>query len=545
MPQVWTLQAGTRWDPAQVGGKAASVARLAGVPGTRLPRSAVWPVAQIQRWLAAALGAGQRRRMARAWERGDDDHETRERLQNTGVPMAVARRLRACFRHDAVLMVRSSAVMEDGQQSSFAGHFETSACTADTLEAALVHCAWHGVRAAFVYGTPAHWPAARRLERALRSLALLVQRASTSEVAGVVFTRSPLHPDAMMVVAAYGTCHAVVDGALPVDTYVVWPDSSELQLSYKEQMTVLVSDVDKLWPGQGIDTPLGTATFLLPYGPLLGLATVPRHLAGYPALSDDQLSEVCGAASLVAKRLGQPIDMEWCIDEGDLTLLQARPVTAVTSKAFAPPDLKAHGRLASPGVASGPARILKDLAQVPRAMSGDLLVVGATDPAWLPAFYRAAGVISEEGSPLSHTAIVARELGIPCLVGVQDATRGRFLDGEWLRLDADRGLVQRTAAGQRRGRASATRPRGQPSLCVDLRWIDAPGVRRVTASALLDDWLRRAPAGELRPEQVLARWRQVRARCRPPGPALKWDLAPTGDSAEAALTSLRAMLARG
>ncbi len=542
---VWMLDATTRWDAALVGGKAASVARLSGVLDTRVPRSAVLPVETIRDWLGRALDAPSRRNLALAWAHGGNAPELRARLEHAGAPTAVMRALRGYFRHRPVLMVRSSAVMEDGHGASFAGHFESQATTAHALEDTLVHCAWAGIRAAFVYATSPRWSPQRRLEVALGSLALLVQAAVTSECAGVVFTRSPLHQDAMMVTAGYGSCHGVVDGTLPTDTYVVHPDTSTAELSYKEQMTVLAPDAANLWPGQRVATPLGEATFFSEYGPFLALTAVPKAYAGYPALGDDQLGDVCVAAAAVAKRLGHPVDMEWCFDEGDLTLLQARPVTAVARATAGPRREDAHGRPASPGVATGAARVLKDVSHVARARAGDVLVVTATDPAWLPAFYKAAAVVSEEGSPLSHTAIVARELGIPCLVGVEAATRGRFLDGELLTVDANEGLVHRVKRSKTRAPARTKAAAQGEGWCVDLRQVTAAGTRQVTVSALLDAWLRRHPVGAPRVEDVVELWRATRERCRSPKPVLVWDLAQDGLPVDGSLAALRAALVEG
>jgi phosphoenolpyruvate synthase/pyruvate phosphate dikinase len=106
-----------------------------------------------------------------------------------------------------------------------------------------------------------------------------------------------------------------------------------------------------------------------------------------------------------------------------------------------------EGRVASPGKATGPARIVKSVVDIGKVRDGDVLVVVATDPGFLPAFKRCVAVVCEEGSPLSHTAIVAREMRLPCLAGVERATRGRFLDGDVITVDADAGRIVRERGG--------------------------------------------------------------------------------------------------
>ena len=96
---------------------------------------------------------------------------------------------------------------------------------------------------------------------------------------------------------------------------------------------------------------------------------------------------------------------------------------------------------ASRGVATGPARIIRDLSEADKLMPGDVLVCRTTSPPWTVLFTRASAVVTDAGGVLSHTAITAREYGIPCVVGARGATE-RIRDGMLITVDGERGVVQ-------------------------------------------------------------------------------------------------------
>jgi pyruvate,water dikinase len=103
-------------------------------------------------------------------------------------------------------------------------------------------------------------------------------------------------------------------------------------------------------------------------------------------------------------------------------------------------DVRLRGAPGSSGVAEGPVRIIRDGAEFGKLRSGEVLVAPYTNPAWTPLFQRAAAVVVDSGSVASHAAIVAREYGIPAVMGTIDGT-SRLVDGEWVRVDGTRGLV--------------------------------------------------------------------------------------------------------
>ncbi len=144
-------------------------------------------------------------------------------------------------------------------------------------------------------------------------------------------------------------------------------------------------------------------------------------------LTDPEVLHLHALGNEVSDALGGPRDIEWAIAEDTTWVLQARPVTAPLPDSTAPPQPPASsstitGEPASPGLASGPVRLVRGPADFPKVQPGDVLVCRNTDPAWTPLFTIASAVVTETGGVLSHAAIVAREVGIPAVLAVPRAT---------------------------------------------------------------------------------------------------------------------------
>src|SRR5262249_54876709 len=157
------------------------------------------------------------------------------------------------------------------------------------------------------------------------------------------------------------------------------------------------------------------------------------------------------------------------------------------------------------GVATGAVKVVRAVEEIGKVQKGDVMVVANTDPDYMPAFYRAAAVVSEDGSPLSHTAIVARELKIPCITGVTGATTGAFLDGQISGVDANRGRITRDPKA-RVNEAAATRRRDGVIYRLDhLGRLSRERRPRIAASALLAGFLEET-SGEAVTPAALAAW---------------------------------------
>lgn len=261
-------------------------------------------------------------------------------------------------------------------------------------------------------------------------MAVVVQQMVASDKAGVAFTADPSTGarDRVVIEAAYGLGEVVVSGEVEPDTYIV----------SKETL-------------QPLDIRLGRKNFKIVRGPDGHDATV--HLDDAQAesrvLADDELRAIAQLAIAMEKHSGCPQDTEWAISAGRTILVQARPITTLGHTA--PPTtaerstatehvVLARGLAAAPGIATGQVRVLATPDEGQRLQAGEILVAQMTNPDWLPTIRRAAALVTDTGGMTCHAAIVARELGVPCIVGARTATRDLH-DGTTVTVDGARGEV--------------------------------------------------------------------------------------------------------
>ncbi|MGH8277369.1 MAG: PEP-utilizing enzyme, partial [Steroidobacteraceae bacterium] len=150
-------------------------------------------------------------------------------------------------------------------------------------------------------------------------------------------------------------------------------------------------------------------------------------------LSDEDIAALARQALIIEEHYRRPMDIEWGKDgaSGELFILQARPETVQSraGRTIQRYTLKAHSRVLATGrsigqrIGAGPARVIRDAAEMARVQAGDVLVAEMTDPDWEPVMKRAAAIVTNRGGRTCHAAIIARELGIPAVVGCGDATR--------------------------------------------------------------------------------------------------------------------------
>lgn len=318
-----------------------------------------------------------------------------------------------------VVAVRSSASNEDGAEASAAGQYDSFLGVRgnrDVVEA--IRACRHSVGSARAASYWNHSSAPNT------EMAVLVQRLIDAEVAGVMFT--PAHPDEnIRIEASWGLGSSVVDGTVTPDTYVIAPNGA-----------VTRTIGSKATRTDSRDGKLSTAS-------------VGAEEQLIPTLGDGVATELGALGIAVANLLGRAQDIEWAVDDdGKVWILQARPITAalppLRASAFGAEQPGFVGTPGSAGIATGTPRILHGPSDFSRARPGDILVCSFTDPAWTPLFRIAAGVITETGGALSHAAIVAREHGIPAILGVADATT-RLRDADSVTIDGSTGHITITS----------------------------------------------------------------------------------------------------
>ena len=187
---------------------------------------------------------------------------------------------------------------------------------------------------------------------------------------------------------------------------------------------------------------------------------------------------------------GCPQDTEWAIADGKAWLVQARPITTLHHATMTAPeshDVVARGLPAAPGEASGTVRVLLTPAEGGQLLDGEVLVAQMTNPDWLPTMRRAAALVTDTGGMTCHAAIVARELGVPCVVGARTATTD-LQDGMVVTVDGTHGRVltgRVMAGGARRLPSRRRRPPAARGLGGDRHQdLRQPGHARHAPNAL-------------------------------------------------------------
>ncbi|MEF8853066.1 MAG: phosphoenolpyruvate synthase [Haloarculaceae archaeon] len=378
----------------------------------------------------------------------------------------------------ASVAVRSSATAEDLPDDSFAGQQETflNVDRARLLDA--VRDCW----ASLFTQRAIYYRNEKGFDHDVVNIAVVVQRMVDAERSGVMFTSHPTTGDDRVIIeAAWGLGEAVVSGAVSPDRYVVDRESGEvLDVTVSTKKVMHVRDEET---GETIER------------------QVPEAKRDERVLSEADLGRLVDLGATVQAHYGEPQDVEWAIGagdsgedpRGDLFCLQSRPITTIddtdedgatdapaggtggdieAAEGGAPGVGTADGGAtegglsgtgsgaggdaaddaggevaltgfgASPGTVAGTVRIVRTLDHLDRVGEGDLIVAEMTTPDMVPAMERAAGIITDEGGMTSHASIISRELGVPAVVGTEDATE-TLSDGEAVTIDGDRGTVRR------------------------------------------------------------------------------------------------------
>ncbi|NIQ10332.1 MAG: phosphoenolpyruvate synthase, partial [Gammaproteobacteria bacterium] len=161
-------------------------------------------------------------------------------------------------------------------------------------------------------------------------------------------------------------------------------------------------------------------------------------------ISDDDIIHLAKLGKQIEDHYQFPQDIEWAIEDNQVFIVQTRPVTTIKEVAAVTAEIEAPtlltGASASPGMASGSAKIVPEASQIDKVVNGDILVAEMTTPDFVPAMKRAVAIVTDRGGRTSHAAIVSRELGIPCVVGAQGATT-TLTDGRIITVDGSQGKV--------------------------------------------------------------------------------------------------------
>ena len=348
---------------------------------------------------------------------------------------------------DASFAVRSSATAEDLPDASFAGQQETF-LNIHGLENIL-----HAIKEVFasLYNDRAiAYRVHKGFAHADVALSAGIQRMVRSDkgAAGVMFTLDTESGfrDAIFVTSSYGLGETVVQGAVnPDEFYVHKPMLREgrpavIRRNLGSKLIKMIFSTDKV-AGKSTHT--------------VDVAEAERNQF---SIRDEEVLELARFADIIEKHYERPMDIEWGRDgtDGRLYILQARPETVKSQESkdkvekFA---LKSYGKVLASGraigqkIGVGPVRVVNDPAEMNSVKPGDVLVADMTDPNWEPVMKRASAIVTNRGGRTCHAAIIARELGIPAIVGCGDATE-TLTEGEIVTVscaEGDTGHVYRGA----------------------------------------------------------------------------------------------------
>ena len=346
-------------------------------------------------------------------------------------PPSLEQAIRAAFADlsgdnpQASFAVRSSATAEDLPDASFAGQQETF------LNVVGIDAILHKMKEVFasLYNDRAiSYRVHKGFAHADVALSAGVQRMVRSDLgaAGVMFTidTESGFADVVFITSSYGLGETVVQGAVNPDEFYV----HKPMLAAGNRAVIRRNLGSKL-----LQMVFSTPEEKAATGQLVKTVDVAGELRNRYSLSDADVTQLAHYAMVIEAHYGRPMDIEWGKDGNDglLYILQARPET-VKSQAkgkveqrytlLGSSQVLVSGRAIGQKIGAGPVRLVDDIADMDKVQPGDILVTDMTDPNWEPVMKRASAIVTNRGGRTCHAAIIARELGIPAVVGCGDAT---------------------------------------------------------------------------------------------------------------------------
>jgi pyruvate,water dikinase len=423
-------------DLEQVGGKNASLGEMVGnlsELGVRVPDGFATTAEAFRRFIGDTGLAEKISGQLKDLDTDDTQRlaevgrEIREEVANQPFPEDLEREVREAFerlvdgRDDVSFAVRSSATAEDLPDASFAGQQETF------LNIKGIDGVLQAIREVFasLYNDRAiAYRVHHDFDHDAVALSAGVQQMVRSDIgaSGVMFTMDTESgfDDAVFITSSYGLGEAVVQGAVNPDEFYVYkpalragrPAVLKRDVGSKAIKMVYTEDPEVGRTTEFVDTQEDERRLL--------------------SLTDDEVEELARHALTIEEHYKRPMDIEWGKDglDGQLYVLQARPETVMSRAGVrrryrmdARGEVVVEGRAIGQKIGAGAVRVMTSIEQMHEFTEGEVLVADMTDPDWEPIMKRAAAIVTNRGGRTCHAAIIARELGIPAVVGTGDATR--------------------------------------------------------------------------------------------------------------------------
>ncbi|UCH42204.1 MAG: phosphoenolpyruvate synthase, partial [Dehalococcoidales bacterium] len=355
--------------------------------------------------------------------------QVREVISKAPMPVEIAGEIRQAYvkMGKGLVAVRSSATAEDLPEASFAGQQRTFLNIEGEEE---VVNAVQGCWASLFEARAIFYREQQNFDHFKVGIAVPVQRMVQSEASGVMFTLEPVTSDRSQIAieAILGLGEMIVSGDVTPDTYIVSKDGLEITSKEiaKQEWKMIRDD-----SGKGEDTNIKV--------------TLSPEEQANQKIDDDDIIALAKLGQRLEDWYQFPQDIEWAKEDNTLYIVQTRPVTTIkeqtteTKHEITAPVLLS-GAPASPGIASGPVKLVPDASEIDKVKEGDILIAEMTTPDFVPAMKRAVAIVTDRGGRTAHAAIVSRELGIPCVVGTGQSM-AILKDGQVITVDGTNGKV--------------------------------------------------------------------------------------------------------
>ncbi|MBI5872218.1 phosphoenolpyruvate synthase [archaeon] len=320
-------------------------------------------------------------------------------------------------REYAIVAVRSSATAEDLPSASFAGQMATFLNVKGITELIekIKEC-WASLyepRAIFY-----------RNKQGVKhsSIAVIIQRMIPSEKSGVMFTVNPsTGEDNIVIEATWGLGETLVQGEVEPDRYAVSKTGEIVEKKIGSKLRMRVRDIAS---DRTVEV------------------SVPRDKINQPVLNNDEILKLANYGLVLEEHYQKPQDVEFAIEKNRIYITQTRAITTEAKveewKIEGKPILKGLG--VSPGIATGTVKIVHKIGDLVKIQKGDILVTEMTSPDMVVTMSRSSAIVTDSGGQTCHAAIVSREMGLPAIVGTQNATK-TLQEGQLVTVDAHHGLV--------------------------------------------------------------------------------------------------------
>jgi len=319
--------------------------------------------------------------------------------------------------------VRSSATTEDLATASFAGQQDTylNVKGNTNLITHVKRCF-----ASLFTARATYYRKKRGFTLDQAQLAVVVQRMIDSDKSGVIFSKDPTsreeNKDNIIIEAVFGLGEGIVSGAIKPDQYIVTRNAEIVKTHVADKKIAITRNS----AGDEETVKLNSG------------------LSKAQVLKNHEIKQLAIHAMKLEEHYNKPQDIEFAIEKGEIYIVQTRAITTIGKETKGQRELKGEillsGMPASPGIASGTVRIIHDLRELEKVKKGDILVTTMTNPDMVVSMAKSSAIVTDEGGLTSHAAIVSREMGIPAVVGTEEATT-KLVDGQIITVDGFTGDI--------------------------------------------------------------------------------------------------------